>query len=268
MAEAVPYFRETGSGPAVICLHAGYGSSGQWRTLTQQLADRFRVIACDMSSSGKSPPTPAGARYTLEEEVLFLGPVFDVAGDDFHLIGHSFGGAVALKAAVRHRGRVRSLTLIEPTLFALLIASAPNTPAVREIVDHTERTSRLADLGHHEAVAEEFVDYWFRRGAWTEMREETRAAMRQRIGLMRQRWDALLRDPMTMAEVASIDVPTLHLTGERSNAPTRALGRLLSSALPRVRALEISGAGHMTPLTDPDRINPLIEAFLREIACT
>src|SRR5512146_2703762 len=104
-----PYFRETGTGPAVICIHAGAGSSSQWRSLTERLADRFRVIACDMSGCGRSPETAPGVRYTLDEEVSFLGPVFESGGGSFHLVGHSFGGAVALKAALRHRGRLRSL---------------------------------------------------------------------------------------------------------------------------------------------------------------
>ena len=224
------------------------------------------MIACDMSGSGKSPPTPAGTQYTLNEEVAFLAPVFDAAGQHFHLVGHSFGGAVALKAAMRHRDRVRSLTLVEPTLFALLVANAPDSPAAREILDHVERTSHLADAGEREGAAEEFVDYWFRRGAWIEMREEVRADVRERMVFLRQRWDALLRDPVTLAEVAGIDVPVLYLTAEASNAPTHALAELLIAALPDVRAMHIAGAGHMAPLTDSDRVNRSIEAFLQQVA--
>jgi pimeloyl-ACP methyl ester carboxylesterase len=262
-----PYFRESGIGPAVICIHAGYGSSGQWRSLMQSLADKFRVIACDMSSSGKSPATSPGVKYTLDEEVAFLGPVFHAAGESFHLIGHSFGGAVALKAALRHRRRVQSLTLFEPTLFALLVSSVPESAATREILNHTKRTSGFADLGDHEAAAEEFVDYWFESGAWAATREEVRADILGRMGLLRQRWDALLRDPVVLSDVASIDIPILYLTAQKSNVPTRALGQLLIGALPRVRTIDLEGVGHMAPLSHPDRVNPLIEAFLQEVSC-
>jgi len=268
MSSVGPYFREAGIGPAVICIHAGYGSSGQWRSLMQSLADRFRVIACDMSSSGKSPATSPGVKYTLDEEVAFLGPVFHAAGDSFHLVGHSFGGAVALKAALRHRGRVQSLTLFEPTLFALLVSSVPESAATREILSHTESTSRLADLGGHEAAAEAFVDYWFESGAWAATREEVRADILGSMGLLRQRWDALLRDPVLLPDVASIDIPILYLTAQKSNVPTRALGQLLIGALPRVRTIDIEGVGHMAPLSHPDRVNPLIEAFLQEVSCS
>lgn len=262
-----PYFRETGAGPAVICIHAGYGSSGQWRSLAQCLAGQFRVIACDMSSSGKSPATSPGVKYTLDEEVAFLAPVFQAAGDTFHLVGHSFGAAVALKAALRYRAQVQSLTMFEPTLFALLVSSAPESPATHEILGHTETTSRLADLGDHDAAAELFVDYWFQRGAWAETREEVRADIRARMGLLRQRWDALLRDPVVLSDVASIEVPALCLTAEKSNSPTRALSQCLTAVLPRARKVEIEGVGHMAPLSHPDRVNPLIRAFLEQVAC-
>lgn len=230
----------------------------------QSLADKFRVIACDMSSSGKSPATSPGVEYTLDREVAFLGPVFHAAGDSFHLVGHSFGGAVALKAALRYRGRVRSLTLFEPTLFSLLVSGFPESPATREILNHTESTSHLADLGGHEAAAQEFVDYWFESGAWAAMREEVRADILGRMGLVRQRWDALLRDPVLLSDVASIDIPILYLTAQKTNLPTRALGQLLTGAFPRARTIEIEGVGHMAPLSHPDRVNPLIGAFLQE----
>jgi pimeloyl-ACP methyl ester carboxylesterase len=262
MVSVAPYFRETGTGPAVICIHAGYGSSGQWRSLTECLAGKFRVIACDMSSSGKS----RAIKYTLGEEVKFLAPVFRAAGESFHLIGHSFGGAVALKAALRYRGRVQSLTLFEPTLFALLVSSDPASPATREILEHTESTSRLADLGNHEAAAKLFVEYWFRPGAWVATREEVRADIRARMGLLRERWEALLRDPAALSDACAIDVPSLILTAERSNVPTRALSQLLIRTLPRVRYIDIDGVGHMAPLSHPDQVNPLIEAFLKQVA--
>lgn len=255
-------------GPAVICIHAGYGSSGQWRSLMQRLAGQFRVIACDMSASGKSPATAQVGKYTLDEEVTFLAPVFQAAGDSFHIVGHSFGGAVALKAALKYRERTRSLTLFEPTLFTLLVSNAPDSSAAYEILKHRESTSHLADLGQYEAAAEAFVDYWFRRGAWAATPEEVRTDIRSRIGLVRQRWDALFCDSITLADIASIAIPTLYLTATDSNMPTRSLSELLIGAMPRVRTAELHGVGHMAPLSDPDRVNPLIEAFLQKQTCS
>src|SRR5262245_10400743 len=52
------YFREAGSGTAVVCIHSSASTSGQWRPLMEYLADRFRVIAVDLYGSGKTAAWP------------------------------------------------------------------------------------------------------------------------------------------------------------------------------------------------------------------
>ena len=258
----IPYVREAGNGPAVVLIHAGGANSGQWRALMERLAGRFRLLACDTSGAGKSPAFPQELRYTLDEEVRFLDPVFEAAGPAFHLLGHSYGGAVALKAALRHRRRLRSLALFEPVLFSLLIAAAPQSKATHEIVRLANSTTELAERGDLEAAAREFVDYWFEPGRWASMREEVRAPVRAAMNRAGTRWRALLADPARLADFSLIDVPTLFLVAQNSRPPARALSELLIRALPNVRSVEIGGVGHMAPLVNPDDVNPLIESFL------
>ena len=257
-----PYVREAGAGPTVVLLHAGAASSNQWRALMQRLAGRFRVLACDLSGYGKSPALPAETRYTLDEEVTFLAPVLAAAGEGFHLVGHSYGGAVALKAALRHGARLRSLTLFEPVLFSLLIAAAPESDAAREILGLAERTTQLARRGDLEGAAREFVDYWVQAGMWASMREEVRPAIRASMDGAGRRWDALLHDPVRFSDFLRLDVPTLFLVAQHSTLAARALSELLIRALSNARAVHIRGVGHMAPLTNPEQVNPLIESFL------
>ena len=51
-------FRELGTGPGVVCVHANASSSGQWRALMESLAPKFHVLAADSYGAGKSPPRP------------------------------------------------------------------------------------------------------------------------------------------------------------------------------------------------------------------
>src|SRR5713226_242273 len=103
-----PYFREAGSGTSVVCIHSSASSSGQWRALMERLSDRFRVIAVDLYGSGKTPAWSQDQPMHLDDEIALLSSVFQAAGDRFHLIGHSFGGAIALKVALTHRDRLIS----------------------------------------------------------------------------------------------------------------------------------------------------------------
>src|SRR5512134_3186651 len=107
MNKAQPFVRESGSGPAVVCIHANAGTSGQWRALMDLLAPTHRVLAPDCYGSGRSVDWPSDRVISLTDEVEFLAPVFARAGDSFSLVGHSYGAAVGLMAALTHRDRVR-----------------------------------------------------------------------------------------------------------------------------------------------------------------
>jgi pimeloyl-ACP methyl ester carboxylesterase len=233
----------------------------------ERLSDRYRVIAVDSYGSGKTAGFPAGRGMYLEDEVALLSSVFDAAGDRFHLIGHSFGGAIALKAALEDRGRrVLSLVLYEPVLFSGLIADAPESAAAREIVALRDDTIRLVDAGDLMAAAERFIDYWAGEGACAATPESRRFAFATAMRAVKSQWHAAFYEPAPMSAFAQVDVPALLLTGAKSKASTLAVARLVTAALPRVRSQEIEGVGHMAPLTDPDIVNPRIERFLDSVS--
>ena len=120
-----PFFREAGSGPGVVCLHSNASTSGQWRGLMDLLAPTFHVLAPDSYGSGKSPDWPSDRIISLLDEVALIEPVLAMAGSPLTLVGHSYGAAIALIAALANPGRVRAIALYEPTLFALLDAETP-----------------------------------------------------------------------------------------------------------------------------------------------
>ena len=105
----------------VIALHCSLGSGRQWTRLTAELGTSYRVIAPDISGYG-SQLGWTDLPMTLADEVAHLGAAIDRVEGPLHLVGHSYGGAIAFKIATASRfaDRVRSLTLIEPVLPTLL----------------------------------------------------------------------------------------------------------------------------------------------------
>ena len=110
-AIAVPYYRESGSGPGVVCLHPNASHSGQWIPLMDQLSPDFRVLAADTFGAGRGQPWPPGDDVTLEDEAARLEPVFVSAGDPFSLVGHSYGGWKASQYLLEHPERINKITL-------------------------------------------------------------------------------------------------------------------------------------------------------------
>jgi pimeloyl-ACP methyl ester carboxylesterase len=260
-----PFFREGGSGPAVVCLHSNASSSSQWRALMDRLAPRFRVIAPDSYGAGKTPPGPSGRSITLHDEVALLEPVFAHAGKEFVLVGHSYGGAIALIAALAHPRRVTALALYEPTMFSLVNQreAPPNdTVGIETAVAHA---AAALDRGDEDAAAAHFIDFWMGKGMWAAMPEPRKPAITAAIRHVRDWRNALMNEPTPIERFADIKVPVLLMTGRRTPASGPAAARMLRTVLKRCETAEFAELGHMGPLTHPDAVNATIEDFLMKL---
>jgi pimeloyl-ACP methyl ester carboxylesterase len=228
----------------------------------ERLAPRFRSLAVDLYGYGQSPPWPDERPLSLADEVALIEPVFAAAGDRFHLIGHSYGGAVALKAALLHPARLRSLVVFEPVLFAVLMAEDSRQPAAREIAAVRDDTVAAIDRGELETAGARFVDYWMGTGAWAAMPLPRRQAVPGTMRKVKAEWRAAFADPTPLSAFAALGVPTLCIVGTNSPAASRGVARLLAKTLPAVTTVEIDGVGHMAPVTHPDRVNAVIASYL------
>ncbi len=260
-----PYVRESGSGPAVVCLHSNASTSSQWRSLMDLLAPKFRVFAPDSFGSGKSPDWPSDRVIRLRDEVEFIEPVLARAGSPLVLVGHSYGAAVALIAALENPGRIRAMALYEPTLFSLLDAEAPAPNEVDGIRGTVAAAGLALDRGDADTAAECFIDYWMGAGSWQHTPPPRRPAIAASVVNVR-RWEhALTTESAPLAAFRALDVPVLYMVGKRSTASALGVARLLAPALPRAERVEFDALGHMGPITHPEPVNAAIARFLERV---
>jgi pimeloyl-ACP methyl ester carboxylesterase len=259
-----PFFREAGTGPGVVCLHSNASTSGQWRGLMDRLASKFRVLAPDSYGAGKSPGWPSDRTIRLLDEVALIEPVLARAGSPLALVGHSYGAAVALIAALADPGRVRAMVLYEPVLFGLLDAETPPPNEADGIRDAVATSGLFLDAGNRDAAAECFIDYWMERGAWKRMPEPRRVSIAASVVNVRRWGHALFTEPTSLEAFRALDVPVLYMVGKRSTASAHGVARLLAAALPRVELLELDDLGHMGPITHPDLVNDIIARYLEQ----
>jgi len=256
-----PFFREAGSGPGVVCLHSNASSSAQWRGLMDALAPRFHVVAADSYGAGKSPPWPADRRIALRDEVALLEPVFARAGDPFALVGHSYGGAIALIAAVTYPRRVRALALYEPTLFALVEQESPSPNDVDGIRNTVTASVAALKAGDQAGAARFFIDFWMGAGSFDRMPERNQAVIAETVTNVQGWKDALFGELTPLSAFAALNVPVLLIVGKKSPLSSRAVAQRLMRVLPRVEVVELEGLGHMGPVTHPDNVNEVIRRF-------
>jgi len=103
------HYRERGQGRAIVLLHGFGASSFTWRRFLRELSEDHRVIAPDLKGFGLSDKPP-GARYSPDHQADLLLDLIRLLGlKDVVLAGHSFGGTVALLAALKLQDRAASL---------------------------------------------------------------------------------------------------------------------------------------------------------------
>jgi pimeloyl-ACP methyl ester carboxylesterase len=262
MRQADLFFREAGTGPGVVCIHANASTSGQWRGLMELLAPKFRILAPDSHDSGEGPHWPSDRVIRLRDEVALIEPVLKRAGSPMALVGHSYGAAVALIAALANPARVRAMALYEPTLFALLDAETPAPNEAEGIRNAVADASVALDSGNQDAAAERFIDYWMGTGTWKRTPEQRKPSIAASVTNVRRWAYALFTEPTPLSAFRSLNVPVLYMVGKRSTRSAHGVARLLTAALPRVTVVEFENLGHMGPVTHPDIVNQVIGEFL------
>jgi pimeloyl-ACP methyl ester carboxylesterase len=255
-------FLEAGCGPAVILVHSSVSGARQWRRLIDELKSEFHVRAVNLFGYGKTPAWSGEAAQSLDDQANLVEAALPENSGDVCLVGHSFGAAVAMKAAERLSGRVAKLVLLEPNPVHLL-RQAGRADAFAEAMGLRDCVKTHGARGEWSTAAERFADYWGGAGTWRNMAPERREAFAAALRPNFFEWDAVMNETTPVAQWARL-LPRATLVANDPNTvlPVREITALLRQSCPMWSYKEVSGGGHMAPLSRPDLINPLVRSFL------
>jgi pimeloyl-ACP methyl ester carboxylesterase len=211
----------------VVLVHGSGGNARAAWASVQPLAAKFTLVAPDRSGY---PPNPLLERIDFEEQAEELAPLLEDGG---HLVGHSYGGVIALLMAARSPGAVRSLAVSEPPAFALARGNREVERLVARLDEHFThgpREPRAFAAGFLELVGSgsRLPD-----PLPPELEQSIRATMAERPP-----WEA--RIPLD--ELAATSFPKLVISGAHHPA-FDAVCDVLERRLAAERAI-IPGAGH------------------------
>jgi pimeloyl-ACP methyl ester carboxylesterase len=260
-------YLEAGSGPVVILIHSSVSGARMWRGLMDDLKDDFHVRAVNLYGYGRTPPWSSDAPQTLDDQARLVETALPTKADTVRLVGHSFGGSVAMKLAARLSRRVTKLVLLETNPFYLL-EQAGRADAFAEAMGLHDCVKKFGSLGKWAAAAEQFADYWGGAGSWENMPAERRHAFAEALKPNYFEWDAVMDETTPVDQWARL-LPrsTLAVSDPNTVLPIREIIAILRRSCPMWTYKEIADGGHMAPLTRPDLINPLVRAFLRSELC-
>jgi len=249
----------------VIALHCSGAGAGQWRQLGEALAPRHELVTPEHYGCESTGPWSGEHAFTLADEAARTIEIIDRCDGQVHLVGHSYGGGVALRAAVERPNRIGSLTLYEPSAFHLLKAMGTRAAgAFAEILGLAARTAEGVVTGNYRGAAASFVDYWSGRGAWAALRPSVQAALTRWMPKAPLDFRALIDEPTTTTAYAELRIPALILRGEHATQPSRLIAETLPTLMPAARLAIIAGAGHMGPLTHASAVNAAIVRHIEQ----
>jgi pimeloyl-ACP methyl ester carboxylesterase len=257
-------YAEVGTGSPVVLIHSSVSGNQQWRSLTESLKERYRVLAANLFGYGETTPWPETAMQTLADHADLVLTLCSKFRGRVFLVGHSFGGSVALKAALRLGRKVAGLVLLEPNPFYLL-SQHKREAAYEEAKALRDHIKQYGAAGDWHTVAERFADYFVGDGAWEGMPAKRQSAYLEAMPPNFHEWDAVMNETTTIDTWASIKAKTLVVYAADTKRPLREIVELFVNACAYWSFTEIAGGGHMAPLFHPELVNPIVTEFLNSI---
>lgn len=260
-------YTEAGKGETVIMLHCSASAGGQWQALQRHIGDDFKCVMPDLYGSGKTDPWPGREAMSLSAEAALVTGLAARFSGPVHLVGHSYGGAVALRMATQNTHRIKSLTLIEPVSFHLLRQGTPQDQELfQEIADLADTLCRAVISGDEWNAMGKFVDYWNGKGTWISLPWEKRQQLAPRIRTTVQHFWSTIREPMQSDSYRHIRVPTAVVRGGFTRQTTSRIADILVESLPEANDIVIPEAAHMVPMSHPERLSLEMMPFLNGFA--
>ncbi|MEE8346030.1 MAG: alpha/beta fold hydrolase, partial [Dehalococcoidia bacterium] len=249
------FYEEKGSGFPVVFAHGLTFDRHMWDPQVEALSGRYRCIAYDFLGHGASPV--GEGEYSLEDEAENLHALMARWGaSPAHLVGLSMGGMVGMRLALAHPEDVRSLALLD-------------TSAEEEVEERRPQYEALAAAGRASglgSVVDAVAPFMFSQGFRQSRPEKVGAFRQQFIGSNVEgivlATKAVARRTSVLDRITQINVPTLVIVGGEDISTTPDKAQRIVERIAGARLETIEGAGHMTPIEQPERISQLLSEFL------
>ncbi|MGW4031403.1 alpha/beta fold hydrolase [Streptomyces sp. NPDC004838] len=237
---------DTGDGVPLVLVHGGESDRTQFATLRARLGTGIRAISYDQRDSGitVNPPIP----YTLGVLADDLAALLDALGlRRAHLLGTSFGGAVAQHAALLHPERVQSL---------ILVATTPSYAMGGEAVDE------LLEMSHDDRQ-HTVADFFFTPEGQAEQRARPARTLTRRDPEQSSRRHDVARQHEVRDSLGKITAPTLIVHGTEDRLAPYAGALLMEQRIPNAELRAIEGGRHGIAVEFADRIAHWVREFLQ-----
>jgi non-heme chloroperoxidase len=259
---------DQGHGAPVVLVHgSGPTDLRTWERQIEPFAAHFRVIAYSRRCHYPNPPAgdhaDSASTRTHARDLAALITALQLGR--VHLIGFSFGADIVLRLAADRPDLVRTLTMTEPALRSWLAALPGGIDLLAQRTAAILPAKRAVLRGDLEHGARLFIDGLMGDGVFDQLPPSARQRIMDNahlIGAEPTEIDAMESEDITRSEAATIQAPTLLLTGDASPPMFLLVSRELARYLPNVEHVQICGASHLLHVMQPQAYNAVVLEFL------
>jgi pimeloyl-ACP methyl ester carboxylesterase len=245
-------YEETGDGPTIVFVPGSCSTGAAWRPVITALPGRFRCVTTSLLGYGGTAERRTSRDPSISHEADAVEAVIQRAGGRVHLVGHSFGGLVALAVALRAKVPLESLTIVE----------APAVELLRETGEH-QHYGAFQDMsrayfdafhgGNEEAISM-MIDFYGGPGTFASWPPRVRAYAAQTTPVNILDWASAYGFPLSPTALSTVKVPVLVVRGGASHPAMQRLNELLSTHITGASLLTAPGAAHFMISTHPEYI--------------
>jgi len=257
-------YSESGSGPTVLFVPGSYSTPAAWKPMQRLLAPQWRFVATSLCGYGQTAERRRSGDAGMAHELRVLEAVAQRAPGPVHLVGHSFGGTVALAAALGGRVQVASLALFEANPLALL-----HHHGHRDLHQATRRMSEAfeqAVAGAEPDAPGRVIDFWGGAGSFAGMPAPVQDYCRQTAPANVLDWHTDFGFDFRGTDLARLEMPVLLVRGAHANPAMVAMTEVLARHLPQAQPAVVAGASHFLISTHPQDCAALLGAHLAALA--
>lgn len=249
-------YEESGAGPTMVLVPGSCSTGAAWRPMIAAWDNRFRCVTTSLPGYGGTAERRTPGDASISHEAEALESVIRKAGGRVHLVGHSFGGLVALAVALRGRARLASLTVIEAPAVMMLDGSG-EMQHIRAFDEMTTAYFAAFRDGKADAI-EALIDFFAGAGTFASWPTRVRAYAMATTPVNILDWETAFDYPLTTEVLARVEVPTLVIKGGESHPAMQRVNEILSERMIQATLATIEGAAHFMIATHADEVARLV----------
>ena len=252
-------FQESGEGPPVLFVPGSFATPAAWRAM-HRLLPGHRLVSTSILGYGGTAETRKLDDLDMAHELRVVEAAAARIGEPVHLVGHSFGGTIALAAALSGHIAVRSIATFEANPLALIAARGRH-----DLFDDARTMATAFEAAHLDGEADaagRVIDYWGGAGAFAALPPPVQDFCRKTTWANVLDWRTAFAFGAAPADYARLSMPVLLVRGAKAVPSMVEITEALSRAMPQAKTAVVEGAGHFLISTHPAECAALLRDFL------